>query len=244
MTYVSYEDGKPASTTRPAEDGAVNSVEQASLLIRNAILSGQYGPGVRIKVAEISTRFGLSAMPVREALRKLEGEGLIQIEPNRGATVRGLDRRFIEELYELNTELQVLAIRRGMASLTFEKLDELEERSRAYDEATARGDVPAGIRLNRELHAAIVGIGGNLEALRIFQRGWELISAFRLRYGYGRGRERGLVREHRTLLDALRRLDLPLAEAVIRMQTTANLQDLLARMDERTVALYPSGGSE
>jgi DNA-binding GntR family transcriptional regulator len=236
MTFVSDGERKSASTG-PVEYGAVNSVEQATLLIRNAILSGQYGPGVRIKVAEISTRFDLSAMPVREALRKLEGEGLIQIEPNRGATVRGLDRRFIEELYELNTELQVLAIRRGMASLTFEKIDELEEKSAAYDQATARGDVASGIRLNRELHAMIVSIGGNLEALRIFQRGWELISAFRLRYGYGHGRERGLVREHRALLDALRRLDLPLAEAVIRMQTTANLQDLLSRMDEVAVKL-------
>jgi DNA-binding GntR family transcriptional regulator len=225
------EQSKAPQNLDQADDAVVNSVEQATLLIRNAILSGHYGPGVRIKVAELSTSFGLSAMPLREALRKLEGEGLVEIEPNRGATVRGLDRRFIEELYELNTELQVLAIRRGMAGLTFDKLDELESMSISYDEATSRGDVAAGIKLNRELHAAIVAIGGNLEALRIFQRGWELISAFRLRFGYGRGRERGLVREHRALLDALRRQDLPLAEAVIRMQTAANLQDLLSRMD-------------
>lgn len=212
------------------EEAASNSVEQASRLIRQDILSGHYGPGARIKVADLSSRFGFSAMPLREALRKLEGEGLIEIEPNRGATVRKLDRGFIEDLFELNAELQLLAIRRFLRVMTLDKLDELEERAAAYAAAVEDGDRERSVRLNRDLHARMVEFGGNQEALRVFLRGWELIGAFRLRFGYGPGRERGLVREHRLLLDALRRQDLQMAEAIIRMQQAAVLEDLFARL--------------
>lgn len=227
--------GRQTPTGENGEDAASNSVEQACLLIRQDILSGHFGPGARIKVADLSSRFGFSAMPLREALRKLEGEGLVEIEPNRGATVRKLDRSFIEDLFELNAELQLLAIRRFLRVMTLDKLDELEARATAYAEAVAAGDRERGVRLNRDLHARMVEFGGNREALRMFLRGWELIGAFRLRYGYGPGRERGLVREHRLLLDALRRQDLQMAEAIIRMQQAAVLEDLFAQLgdDER-----------
>jgi DNA-binding GntR family transcriptional regulator len=214
-----------------AEDLSSTSVDQATAMIRQAILSGRYGPGERIKVADLSNQFGFSAMPLREALRKLEGEGLVEIEPNRGAIARRLDRGFIEDLFELNTELRVFAIRRGIKTMTLAKLDELERIATAFDGAVERSDLEATIGLNREFHTMIVEIGGNAEALRIFQRGWELISAFRQRFGYGQGRQLGLAREKRLIIEALRRQDLQLAEAVFRMQHAAAVEDLLKRLD-------------
>ncbi|EAU44744.1 GntR family transcriptional regulator, partial [Salipiger bermudensis] len=78
--------------TDPADaltlDPAQNSVDQATRLIREDILSGRIAPGDRLKTAELAKQLGFSTMPLREALRKLEGEGLVAIEPNRGATVR------------------------------------------------------------------------------------------------------------------------------------------------------------
>lgn len=201
-------------------------------MIRQAILSGKYGPGERIKVADLSNQFGFGAMPLREALRKLEGEGLVEIEPNRGATVRRVDRQFIEDLFELNMELRVFAIRRGMRVMTLERIDALEAMAKAYEEAVMQEDFETALQLNRDFHAKIMEYGGNKEALRMFQRGWELISAFRRRFGYGRGRQQGLAREKRMLIEALRRQDLQLAEAVFRMQHAAALEDLIQRVDE------------
>ncbi|TKT69644.1 GntR family transcriptional regulator [Aquamicrobium sp. LC103] len=215
-----------------SEDLSSTSVEQATGMIRQAILSGQYGPGERLKVAELSSQFGFSPMPLREALRKLEGEGLIEIEPNRGATVRRLDRHFVEDLFEINTELRVFALRRGIRMMTLEKIDVLEAIATAFEEAIARNDLETGLTLNREFHAKIVEIGGNFEAHRIFLRGWELIGAFRRRFGYGEGRQSGLAREKRMLIDAIRRQDLQLAEAIIRMQHAAATEDMLHRFRE------------
>jgi DNA-binding GntR family transcriptional regulator len=216
----------------PVEDLSLNSVEQATGMIRQAILSGKYGPGERLKVAELSSQFGFSPMPLREALRKLEGEGLIEIEPNRGATVRQLDRHFVEDLFEINTELRVFALRRGMRMMTLEKIDALVAMATAFEEAVARDDLETGLTLNREFHARIVEIGGNSEALRIFLRGWELIGAFRRRFGYGAGRQSGLAREKRMLIEAIRRQDLQFAEAIIRMQHAAATEDMLHRFHE------------
>lgn len=206
-------------------------VDLVTEVIREAILSGGYSPRERLKVADLSRRFNFSAMPIREALRTLEGEGLVEITPNRGATVRQLDRQFIEDLFELNTELRIFAIRRGIKAMTTAKLDMLAEIAGEYAAAVDRGDLDGSLRLNRKFHGKLMEIGGNMEALRVFQRGWELIGAFRRHYGYGPSRQQGLAREKRMLIEALRRMDLQQAEAVLRMQHAAAVEDLIQRFD-------------
>ncbi|WP_137045274.1 GntR family transcriptional regulator [Pseudolabrys sp. FHR47] len=214
------------------EDLSLTSVEQATTMIRQAIVSGQYSPGQRLKVADLSSQFGFSPMPLREALRKLEGEGMIEIEPNRGATVRRLDQHFVNDLFEINTELRVFALKGGIRRMTLEKIDTLEKLAADFEAAIDKGDFEASLVLNREFHATIVATADNYEAHRIFLRGWELISAFRRRFGYGEGRQRGLAREKRLLIDAIRRQDLQLAEAIVRMQHAAATEDMLNRFGE------------
>lgn len=211
-------------------DMAENSAEQATRLIREAILSGQIGPGERLKTAELAQKLGLSTMPLREALRKLEGEGLVQIEPNRGATVRKLDRAYITDLFELNTDLRICAVKRGMAWLTLERIRTLEGLAREYRaHIEAHEDLDA-IRVNRDFNAQLVEYGGNREALRVFLRGWDIIFAFRRGYGYGTGRRRVMAEEMQMLIDALRRHDSVAAEAILRMQNAAMMEDLVSRI--------------
>ena len=69
------------------------------LRIRDDIVSGALRFGERITMDALASRYGVSHMPVREALRELQGEGLVQIEPNRGARVRSIDSSFVENLF-------------------------------------------------------------------------------------------------------------------------------------------------
>ncbi|HWL55629.1 MAG TPA: GntR family transcriptional regulator [Paracoccus sp. (in: a-proteobacteria)] len=211
-------------------DSALNSADQATRLIREAILSGQMAPGERLKTAELAQRLGLSTMPLREALRKLEGEGLVQIEPNRGATVRKLDRAYITDLFELNTDLRICAVRRGMATLTLERIRALEALAQEYRDHLDHGEDLEAIRVNRDFNAKLVEFGGNREALRVFLRGWDIIFAFRRGYGYGTGRRRVMAEEMQLLIDALRRHDNVAAEAILRMQNAAMMEDLVSRI--------------
>lgn len=215
-------------------DGAVlTSVEKASARIREGILTGQYAQGERLKVADLSKHLGFSTMPLREALRILEGEGLVEIQANRGAVVRTLDHHFVEDLFELNTELRIFALKRGIKFMTLARLNQLESLADDYEQAIASNDLDRGLAINREFHTQIVGNGGNDAALMMFQRGWELISAYRRSYGYGYGRQQGLANEKRLLIEAIRRQDLQQAEALLRMQHAAVIEDLLERIAER-----------
>lgn len=213
-----------------ALDAAQNSVDQATRLIREDILSGRIAPGERLKTAELAKRLGFSTMPLREALRKLEGEGLVAIEPNRGATVRQLDRAYITDLFELNTELRIFAVRRGMAALTLERIRELETLATEYRRHLEAGEDLDAIDTNRRFNARLVEFGGNREALRVFLRGWDTIFAFRRGYGYGTGRRRVMAEEMQLLIDALRRQDATAAEAILRMQNAAMMEDLVSRI--------------
>ena len=211
-------------------DTVENSADQATRLIREAILSGQIGPGERLKTAELAQRLGFSTMPLREALRKLEGEGLVEIEPNRGATVRKLDRSYITDLFELNTDLRISAVRRGMTTLTLERIRTLEALAQQYRDHIERAEDLEALRANRNFNAKLVEYGGNREALRIFLHGWDIIFAFRLGFGYGTGRRRVMAEEMQMLINALHRHDAVAAEAILRMQNAAMIEDLVSRI--------------
>lgn len=223
----------PTSAAAPAaadEDAGVTSVEQTTNLIRQAIVLGRYGPGERIKISEAAAQLQVSAMPVREALRKLEGEGIVAISPNRGATVRPVDEKFIEDIYEVRTMLEILILARCIDALTLAKVKALRALIAEHRAAVAAGDIARTLASARDFHLALFAIGGNHEAERLFQRGWDTIHALRLRFGYGRERLEHMVLEFEQLLDTLRRRDAREAEAVIRMHNRAGMEDLLERI--------------
>ena len=211
---------------------AASAVEQAASRIREALVSGRYVSGERLQVSRVCRELSLGAMPVREALRQLEGEGLVRIVPNRGAIVRPVDRQLLADLYEVQLMLELLALRRAFGRMTLEKLDRLEGIARAHEAAVAAGDVPAALEANRRLHVALFEIAGNAHATRLFERDWELVYALRRRFGYRPGRLAVIAEEHRLLIDALRRGDLSAAETILRMHTQAGLEDVLARFED------------
>jgi len=95
--------------------------------LRDAILSGALAPGARLRQEELADVFGTSRIPVREALRALEYEGLVASEPHRGFTVTALDADDVEEVYDLRILLEGHAVRLAIPLLTDADLEELEE---------------------------------------------------------------------------------------------------------------------
>ncbi|MER5173649.1 GntR family transcriptional regulator [Thioclava sp. GXIMD2076] len=207
-----------------------NAVETASHNLRNAILSGKFRPGERLKLAALTKMFDCSVMPLREALRLLEGQGLIEFSPNKGAVVRRIDHKYVSDLYDLNTELRIMALRGLRDCLTLDKIAQLEAHQRAYQQAVDQGDDEAALRHNRGFNALIVQFGGNDEALRIFSHGWEMIYAFRHSFGYGSARRQGLALEMALIVEALKRHDFKQVEALLRMQNAAVREDLFERL--------------
>src|SRR3984893_8789589 len=95
-----------ARSLEPRSEGLVDA-------LREAILTGRYAPGSRLVQDDLAETFGMSRIPLREALRRLEGEGLVVISPNRGAIVRPLAPKDVVDLYDLRLALESLALRRA-----------------------------------------------------------------------------------------------------------------------------------
>lgn len=109
-----------------ARDDNVTAQELVLESVRKAILAGVLGPGTRLRQEELAEVFGTSRIPVREALRALEYEGLVASVPHRGFTVTSLDADDVEEVYALRILLESEAVRLALPLLTDDDLEDLE----------------------------------------------------------------------------------------------------------------------
>ncbi|MRG84832.1 GntR family transcriptional regulator [Salinibacillus xinjiangensis] len=96
-------------------------------VLRKAILKGDLKPGERLVQTELAEQIGVSRMPVREALRTLEIEGLVTMEPHKGAIVRTISKEDIVEIYELRAILEPMALKKGIPNFTEEDLENLKK---------------------------------------------------------------------------------------------------------------------
>jgi DNA-binding GntR family transcriptional regulator len=99
--------------------------DEIAYRLRAAILKGEFPPGSHLHQDELCARFGVSRTPVREALRKLQAQNLVDLVPNRGATVRTLTRSDFAEVYALRAEFEGLAVEMAAERITSAELDEL-----------------------------------------------------------------------------------------------------------------------
>lgn len=213
-------------------EAAPSTVQRATRLIRESIVTGRFAPGARIKVADLTSTFGIGSMPIREALRKLEGEGLVEIEANRGATVRRLDRKFVQDIYELRAQIDLFAIRNSIRFMTLAKHRQLDAIRIRGENALAAGDFDLFLQADKDLHLTIFQIAGNREAYRFSESTWDLIAALRARFGYQADRVHEIIEEHRLLVGALGALDSQAAERIAAMHSFAGMEDILARMSD------------
>src|SRR3954463_12558542 len=117
--------------------------------LRRAILSGGIAPGEWIRQEEVAERLGSSRLPVREALRILEAEGLTEHEPRRGARVPRLSRHEVDVIYRMREQLEQLAIAESIPHLTAADIRQLEDVQGRIEQ---NSDVATFLELDREFH--------------------------------------------------------------------------------------------
>ncbi len=136
--------------------------DQVRQALQDRISEGALRPGDRLYEQEIAVEFGISRVPVREAIRMLQSEGLVDVQPNRrGVFVRSLDRRQVEELFDVREALEGLAARLAAnraSEAEVQRLGELAGRSR---QAWQDSDTDAMSAANTEFHDRLVALSGN-----------------------------------------------------------------------------------
>lgn len=184
--------------------------------LREDILTNRLPPGEALQEAGIARSLGVSRGPVREALRKLASEGLVNLEPRRGASVSSLSREEFLDAYRVREALEVLAIQ--LATPRLEDAD-LERLTKLHDdmlEAAEEEGVERFFRSNSEFHTLFVDRSGNLMLQDMFYPLMDQMRRYRLRSMNLRG---GLMRsceEHKAIIEAVKARDAQRAAELLR----------------------------
>ncbi len=136
--------------------------DQVRQALQARIGEGRLRPGDRIFEQDLAVEFGVSRVPVREAIRMLQSEGLVEVMPRRrGVFVRSLDRRQVEELFDVREALEGLAARLAARDGPSEAVGRLGRQASLAREAWSEGDTDAMSRANAEFHEQLVALAGN-----------------------------------------------------------------------------------
>ncbi|MEQ3550040.1 GntR family transcriptional regulator [Pseudonocardia nematodicida] len=158
-----------------SHEAAAGRIEQRSLVtlvheeIRREILAGELEPGERLVEERLTERFGVSRPPLREALRLLEGDGLITIRPRRGAVVTTLDEQDVVEVMVLRLGLERMAIEQGVPVRDPRRLVPVREALDVLEADARAGDRASLVQSSYGLHASIVDIAGHRRLSAIYR---------------------------------------------------------------------------
>ncbi|MFG1696158.1 GntR family transcriptional regulator [Nonomuraea sp. NPDC049309] len=173
--------------------------------LRRAITTGRLRPGAPIRQDALAEELQVSRVPLREALKTLQGEGLVTYEAHRGYFVETLSLDDLREVYRIRELLEEEAVRRAVPRLTDDDLARLEATQDEVERAAAAGDVAAMAAANRAFHMTLFDCSGMPRLVRLIRTLWDSTDAYRsMYYGEPANRER-VIKEHRAALDALRR---------------------------------------
>ncbi len=210
---MSGANGSPTAPSRPSR----NVAEVATELIRDAILRGGLQPGERLKEAALAHSFDISRTPVREALKVLQIEGLVEFAPNRGATVRSYTVDDLREIYSLRALLEGYAARRAAQGMTPETLERLRGMCERFSRLRATGaPVHALVAENVTFHEAIVAAAGSPRLADITRRVVEMPLIYRTYTWYSAEQRQDAERKHFELLRAFETHDADRAELVMK----------------------------
>src|ERR1700754_1556793 len=176
-------------------------------LLEEAILEGELKPGERLRAEALAQRFGTSRTPIREALLQLEAQGLVEVEPNRGAVVRSFDRDDLRDLYEVRALLEPKAAARAAERISDTDVQRLEALCEADDLIVA----------NEAFHRIILEAAQSPRLTEAMRAASGIPRAFRSVFWHDERQRGESLMCHRRLVDAFHARDAQLAEAVMRM---------------------------
>ena len=184
--------------------------------LRLMITEGELLPGARIAERELCDRFGISRTPLREALKVLASEGLVELLPHRGARVTRLSAPELRDAFEVVAALEGLAGELACRRIDAAALAEIEALHAEMAGHYRRGDLAAYFACNQAIHEAINRAAGNQQLSELYALVSNRVRRARYLANHSPERWAEAMREHDAILDALRRRDGPACHALLR----------------------------
>ena len=217
---------QPMTESRPIREIAYD-------VLKKAIITGEIPAGERIVETEYADRLHISRTPLREALRKLERDGLVEYVMRRGVVVHAFTTEDVDQIYTIRNSLEMLTLPYIIENATAEDIAALREKLASMDALIARDDVEGLSPLARDFHTCLTAISGKNRILRVIEGQDEYIRRFSAMAIRQENRRSSAHEEHHKLVDLVEKKDLPALEELMRHHIERSKECCLAALKAR-----------
>ena len=184
--------------------------------LRRAILRGELVPGQRLMEIQIAEKMGVSRTPVREAIRKLELDGLVEVIPRKGAEVAHMSGKNLRDVLEVRRALEELAGELACQRMTAGKFKELEQANHRFASVLGSSDIKVIAQADEDFHAVIYRATENERLIQMVNHLLEQMYRYRIEHIKDKSQRKILVQEHQEIMQALADRDPEAARQAIR----------------------------
>ena len=217
---------QPMTESRPIREIAYD-------ILKKAIITGEIPAGERIVETEYADRLHISRTPLREALRKLERDGLVEYVMRRGVVVHAFTTEDVDQIYTIRNSLEMLTLPYIIERATPDDIAALREKLAAMDALMKKDDVEGLSPLAREFHTCLTAISGKNRILRVIEGQDEYIRRFSAMAIKQENRRSDAHEEHHRLVDLVEKKDLPTFEALMNHHIERSKECCLAALAAR-----------
>lgn len=200
--------------------------------LKHAIITGQIPAGARIVETEYADKLHISRTPLREALRKLERDGLVEYVLRRGVVVRAFTIADVEEIYTIRNALELITLPAIIENATPEDIRSMREKLHKMDVYIAKDDIESISPIARNFHDQLTAISGLNRILRVIQSQDEYIRRFSAMSIAKETRRKSAHEEHYTLLEYVEKKDLDSFEKLMRKHIERSKETCLIALEE------------
>jgi DNA-binding GntR family transcriptional regulator len=202
--------------------------------MQNRILYKTWDTGYQAMEQELADELGVSRTPVREALIRLQRDGLVKVVPRHGMRVLPISFSDIQEIYQILTSLEALAVELAAArQLSPKELDILERSTRKMNEAHEKSDIRAWAQADEDFHCNLVDLSGNRNLVEVVDNFWSRAKRARLTMLSLRKSTAESTQEHARLVEAIRKGEPAEARAILENHRRRGITNLTKLMEER-----------
>jgi len=211
--------------------------------LRHDIIDGKLKPGQRIVISDLSKEFGFSEIPIREAIRRLDSEGLLQVTPHVGTIVTEIDEKEVTEIYLIRIELESLAAKLATPHISETDLDFLNKKNQEMELAISKQNYEKLGLLNKDFHLRIYLAAPYPLLFKLIVDLWEKVQRTRSVFALVPERAIASVEEHRKITEALRSKDADLVERLVREQKENSMKTLVDYLGKNSELMMRKPGS-
>ena len=175
--------------------------------LRRAILRGELKPGERLMEIQLANKLGVSRTPIREAIRKLELEGLVHMVPRKGAEVAEITEKNLRDVLEVRCVLEELAVRLACQRITEEGLEKLKKAAQAFHASLDSDDITQIAQADVEFHDVIYEATDNRKLVQLLNNLREQMYRYRIEYLKKKDFYPKLLKEHHQVIEAIEEKD-------------------------------------